>query len=319
MVEPYPLPELVKLAFRFGAGVLLIGIFIYLLVTSMLLTEEHTARLLRSHQLQQEVIKKVQGQSEEVKSTIVKLNTTIAAQRETVERQTMSVSEINVTTKELLSISEGAASYAQAVLRDAQESVKVSDEGLLINERSAAGMDRIHRQLESIAQSILAFADQSRQIAEFVSLLDDIVQQSKVLAINASIEAAKAGDQGRGFAVVAREVRKLAVQSQTATGQIRTLVAEVDDSITSTSQVMRTGAERVSESLGKIQLLGDAIRELAEVVQKSARTASEIRRLRRSNRPAFSRSPVRSPRSSGPWTRAAKPPRTCEPPPRPSR
>ena len=84
-------------------------------------------------------------------------------------------------------------------------------------EESIAGINHVREQIDSIAESIVKLSEQSQAIGEIIATANDIAEQSNLLAVNAAIEAAKAGEQGKGFAVVAQEVKNLAEQSKQAT------------------------------------------------------------------------------------------------------
>src|SRR5206468_6485887 len=85
----------------------------------------------------------------------------------------------------------------------------------------------IQTQMESIADSVVKLSEQGQAIGEIIATVNDLAEQSNLLAVNASIEAAKAGEQGKGFAVVAQEVKSLAEQSKQATAQVRNLLNDI--------------------------------------------------------------------------------------------
>src|SRR5439155_7510542 len=94
-------------------------------------------------------------------------------------------------------------------------------------EPTIEGMESIRQQMSTVAGSILSLSAQGQAIGEIIATVDDLAAQSKLLALNASIEAAKAGDEGKGFAVVAQEVRALAEQSKLATMQVRGILNDI--------------------------------------------------------------------------------------------
>src|SRR5205823_8146844 len=109
----------------------------------------------------------------------------------------------------------------------AQKAAAISQTGKKATEGSAEGMNRIRQQMEAIAQSMVRLSEQTQSIGQIIATVDDLAQQSNLLAVNASIEAAKAGDQGKGFAVVAQEVKSLAEQSKQATTQVRSILSDI--------------------------------------------------------------------------------------------
>ena len=89
------------------------------------------------------------------------------------------------------------------------------------------GMNQIRRQMEAIASSMMRLSEQSQTIGQIIATVDDLAAQSNLLAVNAAIEAAKAGEHGKGFGVVAQEVKSLAEQSRQATNQVRTILSDI--------------------------------------------------------------------------------------------
>ena len=88
-------------------------------------------------------------------------------------------------------------------------------------------MNHIREQMESIADSVVRLSEQGQAISEIIATVNDIAEESNLLAVNAAIEATRAGEFGKGFAVVAQEVKSLAEQSRQATAQVRTILMEV--------------------------------------------------------------------------------------------
>src|SRR4029077_15008864 len=99
--------------------------------------------------------------------------------------------------------------------------------GLEAVEQSIQGMKSVRDKVQMIAQTILDLSNQTQQVGEITSVVNTLAQQSKMLALNASIEAAKAGEAGKGFAVVATEVKNLAEQSEQSTTQVQKILEDI--------------------------------------------------------------------------------------------
>jgi methyl-accepting chemotaxis protein len=113
---------------------------------------------------------------------------------------------------------------------------------------SIEGMKKIQTQMESIAESVVKLSEQSQAIGEIIASVNDLAEQSNLLAVNAAIEAAKAGEQGKGFAVVAQEVKSLAEQSKQATSQVRTIFNDIQKATTAAVLATEQGARRWSQA-----------------------------------------------------------------------
>ncbi len=144
-------------------------------------------------------------------------------------------------------------------------------------------MKRIQTHMDSIAASIVRLSDQSQAIGEIIASVNDLAEQSNLLAVNAAIEAAKAGEQGKGFAVVAQEVRSLAEQSKQATAQVRNILGDIQKATSAAVMATEQGSKAVEAG----------VKQSARPANRSGGwpTASpkRRRRRRRSRRPASSR------------------------------
>jgi len=131
-----------------------------------------------------------------------------------------------------------------------QKNAEISRAGLKSIEDTINSMNRIKEQMDSIADMVVRLSEQSQAIGEIIATVNDIAEQSNLLAVNASIEAAKAGEQGKGFAVVAQEIRSLAAQSKQATTQVRNILFDVQKAIGSAVMATEQGARRLKRACG---------------------------------------------------------------------
>ena len=142
-------------------------------------------------------------------------------------QQSAAVNQVTATVSEAQASSQQSAAKAMEVSELAQDAMRVGQEGADSVANILAGMQDIRTKVEGIARNILALSEQTQQIGDIITTVTDIADQSNILAINAAIEAAKAGDQGKGFAVVAGEVRNLAEQSKQATAKVRSILGDI--------------------------------------------------------------------------------------------
>jgi methyl-accepting chemotaxis protein len=186
------------------------------------------------------------------------------------------VTETLATSEEMLATISETSRQAQAVAGAAQQSVDVSKTGESAVANTVAGMETIQRQVKDIAQSILVLSERTQQIGEIISAVEDIADQSRLLALNASIEAARAGDEGRGFAVVAREMRHLSGQSREATTKVSDILNEIQRAANTAVMVTEEGSKGAQEGMKLADSAGDSIRNLAAIIEEAARVAIQI-------------------------------------------
>jgi len=187
-----------------------------------------------------------------------------------------SVSQTSSTVHELSQTSQSALEKSNLVTEVADRSLDSAGQAREAISEGVAAMERIREEVESIAQTILNLSEKHIQIGEIVDVVNAIAEQSNLLAVNASIEAAKAEEHGKGFAVVAGEVKELAEQSKDATGQIRRVLADIQKSSNAAVMVSEQGGKRVAEGSSVIEELGAAIQTLSDTVEENADAARQI-------------------------------------------
>ena len=143
-------------------------------------------------------------------------------------------------------------------------------------EESIEGMKDINIQMQAIAESILALSEQSQNISELIESVDSISEQSNLLAVNAAIEAAKAGEYGKGFSVVAQEIRNLSEQSKYATKQVRNILKDVQKATNTAVMTTEKGIKLVEKGVDDVSKAGDAIENLMENVNIAAQSVIQI-------------------------------------------
>ena len=186
------------------------------------------------------------------------------------------VSETTTTVEEVKQTAQVSSQKAKYMSNTAQKVGQVSQSGLKSVESSTAGMHRIREQMESIAESILRLSEQSQAIGEIIATVNDLAEQSNLLAVNAAIEAAKSGEHGKGFAVVAQEVKSLAEQSRQATAQVRTILNDIQKATSAAVMATEQGSKAVAAGVTQSAEAGEAIRLLAESIAEAAQAAAQI-------------------------------------------
>lgn len=186
------------------------------------------------------------------------------------------VNETTATVEEVKQTTQMSAQKAQQVADTAQKSVAVSRDGKKAVDDAMRGMDRIREQMETIAETIVNLSEQSQAIGEIITSVSDLAEQSNLLAVNAAIEAAKAGEQGKGFAVVAQEVKSLAEQSKQATAQVRSLLNDIQKATNAAVMATEQGTKAVEAGEKQSVEAGESIRTLADSMTESANASTQI-------------------------------------------
>ena len=186
------------------------------------------------------------------------------------------ISETTATVEEVKQTAQAASQKAKYVSDTAQKATQVGQAGRKSVDASIEGMKRIQSQMESIAESVVKLSEQGQAIGEIIASVNDLAEQSNLLAVNAAIEAAKAGDQGKGFAVVAQEVKSLAEQSKQATSQVRGILGEIQKATTAAVLATEQGSKAVEAGVKQSSEAGESIRQLADSITESAQAASQI-------------------------------------------
>ena len=189
-------------------------------------------------------------------------------------------SAINEIAQSIDHVSANASESAEV----AQRSVAIASNGAEVVNRSIEGMDTIREQIQETSKRIKRLGESSQEIGNIVSLINDIADQTNILALNAAIQASMAGEAGRGFAVVADEVQRLAERSASATKQIETLVktiqTDTNEAVISmeqtTSEVVRGAnlAKDAGVALDEIQLVSGNLAKLIGSISESAKLQS---------------------------------------------
>ena len=186
------------------------------------------------------------------------------------------ISETSTTVEEVQQASKQASQKAKNVADSAQRVVQVFQNGQKAVEETIIGMNRIREQMDSIAQTVVRLSEQSQSIGGIIASVTDIADQSNLLAVNAAIEAAKAGEQGKGFAVVAQEIKNLAGQSKQATSQVRNILNDVQKATGAAVMATEQGSKAVESGLKQSMQAGEAIRILAESSNEAVQAATQI-------------------------------------------
>ena len=188
-----------------------------------------------------------------------------AAQRQSKEIEETSASVLKMAG----SINEVSATAVESA-RVAQMSLDAAEKGQSAVQNSISGMNEIREQIQETAKRIKRLGESSQEISEIVELISDITEQTNILALNAAIQAASAGEAGRGFTVVAEEVQRLAERSGEATKQIGAIVKTIQTDTHDAVAAMEKSTQGVVEGAKLSDAAGQALSEIGRVSQELA-------------------------------------------------
>jgi CHASE3 domain sensor protein len=211
-----------------------------------------------------------------VQTSSTELHAAASQQAAGSKEQATAMNEIATTITELLATSRQIAENAQRVAQIAADTAGSARTGTSVVDRAQESVTAIRRQVDQIVQHMLELGKSSQQIGAVLDIVGELAEQTNILAINATIEAAGAGEAGRRFAVVADEIRKLADRVSTSTKEIRTLIDTVRTSVNTTVMATETGSKAVDAGSKQFGDVASAFRQIAGQVGTATEAAREI-------------------------------------------
>jgi methyl-accepting chemotaxis protein len=192
------------------------------------------------------------------------------------ERQVRMVESTRHAIQEAAQAAGASAESAKTTTAAADEARRVADDGVVAATQATEAMRGVAGSSRQVATAIEELSERSRQIGGIVATITGIAEQTNLLALNAAIEAARAGDEGRGFAVVAEEVRKLAEESESAAGQIASLIGEMQTETARVVGVVAGSAKQTEEGVATVDRTRDAFEAIGTAVADMTTRVGEI-------------------------------------------
>jgi twitching motility protein PilJ len=223
-----------------------------------------------------DVVTEINKASEQVNTASSAAKGTSVALLEAAEMQSQQIAETTQAVNGMATSIQQVSSNANQAAQVAQRSLQAATQGSQAVQNTIAGMNGIREQIQETSKRIKRLGESSQEIGEIVELISDITEQTNILALNAAIQAASAGEAGRGFTVVAEEVQRLAERSSEATKQISAIVKTIQTDTNSAVAAMEKSTEGVVEGAKLSDAAGQALTEIETVTNNLARLIQSI-------------------------------------------
>lgn len=201
---------------------------------------------------------------------------TVNQQERVASLQAASVNETNTTMEELGASARQSAEQASASAGSTEKAQELAEHGMNRVEDMMEGMKGTREKVEAIARQILSLSEQTGQIANITNTVTDFANETKMLAMNAAVEAVRAGEHGKGFSVLSVEIRKLADESKRSAERISALVEEIQRATNATVMVTEEGTKTVEKSMTIAQNTAETFAEVAESVGHASESSQQI-------------------------------------------
>jgi twitching motility protein PilJ len=222
------------------------------------------------------LVTNVQLTADRVAKTTAQVGTTTSAQLATSNQQLREIRQTGLSVLEMAGRINDVSSRAQQSAEVARQSLEASNSGLLAVQNTIGGMNTLREQIQETSKRIKRLGESSQEIGEITEIISDITEQTNVLALNAAIQAASAGEAGRGFAVVAEEVQRLAVRSAEATQQIANLVRAIQSDTQDAIGAMERSAQDVVSGATLSDKAGAALTDIDRITRRVADQVEQI-------------------------------------------
>lgn len=227
-------------------------------------------------QLSHSLTGQIGGAVQEIQASAAQLQSTATEQATGAREQATAMSEITTTMTELLTTSRQIADSSQRVAEFSRESAEAARTSDAMVDRAQVSLNGIRGQVDVIVEHMLDLGRKSQLIGGVVEVISELAEQTNILAINANIEAAGAGEAGRRFAVVADEIRKLADRVSRSARQTRDMVDEVRAAINTTVMATESGSKAVDAGTRDFAEVNQSLDQILALVSTATEAAREI-------------------------------------------
>jgi CHASE3 domain sensor protein len=226
--------------------------------------------------LSRSLVQRIGSAAMQVQTSSAELQTAANQQASGARDQVTAMSEIATTMTELLATSRQISDSAARVSQIAKQTGDAADSGGSTVERGGDAIGQVRRQVDLVVGHMLELGKKSQQVGAVLDIVAELAEQTNIVAINAAIEAAGAGDAGLRFGVVADEIRKLADRVTASTKDIRTMLDDVRGAVTATVMATETGSKAVDGGGTAVAEMARSFRQIATMVATTGEAIREI-------------------------------------------
>jgi methyl-accepting chemotaxis protein len=212
----------------------------------------------------------------QVETAALKMQEMSSETQSDVARQHSELAQLNQSVEHLLNTVANVVASAEDASNTAGEAQSRTSDGLAVMETTREAIQGLADEVNHAADSITNLQEDSRAIVTVLDVITDIAEQTNLLALNAAIEAARAGEQGRGFAVVADEVRTLASRTQESTQEIQSIIKRLQGSTSTAVSVMQEGVDKAKNSVEQFGFAGESLQGITQSVSDINAMNSQI-------------------------------------------
>jgi methyl-accepting chemotaxis protein len=222
------------------------------------------------------VVKSVTGTAAKVSVSTYRIHSIADQISKTAAQVAIEAVSVSDASKAMAATSEDIAKNCQVAADGAARASDSATKGAQVVDNSIKVMREIADTVQESSRTVASLGERSTQIGTIISSIKEIAEQTNLLALNAAIEAARAGEQGRGFAVVADEVRKLAERTTSATREISTMISSIQGETGTAVSAMQKGMAQVQSGTSEVARSGEALRDILEQINAVATQVSQI-------------------------------------------
>jgi methyl-accepting chemotaxis protein len=208
------------------------------------------------------ILREVAANSTRVAAAATQLHSNSEQMATGAEEVASQVGTVATASEEMAATSQDIARNCHQAAERGNQATRATSTGAAVVEETVQGMQKIADRVKTSAQTMASLGERSNQIGAIIETIEDIADQTNLLALNAAIEAARAGEQGRGFAVVADEVRALAERTTRATKEIGDMIKAIQQETKTAVGAMQEGVQEVEAGTGRAAKSGEALQEI---------------------------------------------------------